>query len=433
MAAYGVFQSIGALGLVAVKSLLWGIVALLWVWPNKRKIFPIHFAIWLLFAFLFRYAFECRPILVTMLFLGIFWNLLPQLEQRISVKWIFSACILCAVEWIWVRTQGLFPLGFCLAFFAIAFSFPRLSLPLKVANGLVFLCLLLMPLAHEQGPILWNYPIELLNRLVGGTASSQIFAQQIAENRAPTTLLLNGENRLAMIALLVGILISAVVILRYRRLAEPFRIAWLVVGTFLAAVAERNLVIFFFPFATLVVTHSGTLLWVRQWLEKNLSIPKKTFSKGLQVLTVLLVAFVVGTFARSLPAYFEEGSFKVVSAERIPVHAVEFMRLHPMPAGSRFFNDDRSEGYVEWMLPAVKTFADGRFILKDSAFLADYLNFADNPEQFFTFADSHAISRALLPICYIPLWTPLANALEKHEKWINRYQDDAYAIWDKVQ
>lgn len=430
LAVYGVEQIAGPLGLVTLKALLWGIVAFLWMLPIKRKILPVHFALLFAFAFLFRYAFECRPILFSMLFLGIFWNLLPQLEKRISPKWILSAAAMLAVEWIWVRTQGLFPLGFALAFCAIAFSFQNLSLWGKVGNGAFFALLLLTPLAHTQGVLLWQYPLELLNRLVGGTASSQIFSQQIAENRAPTTLLAQGENQAAMIALLVAIFISAVLILRHRRLAKPFQIAWLVIGTFLAATAERNLTLFFFPFAAIVLSHSGALLSLRSALEKNLSVSKKMFSTALKVLTVLGIAFVAGTFARSLPAYFENGSFKTVSAERVPSGAVEFMWSNPMPAETHLFNDDRSGGYIEWKLPGVKTFADGRFILKDSTFLANYLKFSEKPEEFFPFADSLSIRRALLPIRYIPLWIPLAKALEQNAEWTCVYQDSVYAVWD---
>jgi len=431
LAVYGVFDAFGALGLVALKSVLWGIVAFLWLLPIKRKILWVHFAFLISFAFLFRYAFECRPILATMFFLGIFWIILPQLEKRISAKWILSAFVLLGVEWIWVRTQGLFPLGFGLAFFAIAFSFSKLSPASKVANGIFFALLLATPLAHDQGKSLWNYPIELLNRLVGGTASSQIFAQQIAENRAPTTLLVLGENRSAMIALLVGILISAFVILRDRHLAKPFQIAWLVVGIFLAATAERNLTLFFFPFAALVLVHSGALLFVRHQLQKKISISKEKFSAGLKIFTVLLIAFIFGTYIRCVPAYFENGSFKAISSERIPVSAVNFMRLNPLPENSKLFNDDRSGGYVEWALPGVKTYADGRFILKDSTFLASYLNFAEEPANFFPFADSLSVNRVLLPIRYIPLWKNLVYALEKNPKWKRVYQDEAYGVWDK--
>lgn len=430
LALYGVEHFAGTFGLVALKALLWGLVAFLWILPVKRKILPVHFALLFAFAFLFRYAFECRPILLSMLFLGIFWNLLPQLEKRISAKWILSTVVLIAVEWIWVRTQGLFPLGFVLAFGAIAFSFQDLSLSGKVGNGIFFFLLLLTPLAHTQGVQLWLYPLELLNRLVGGNASSQIFSQQIAENRAPTTLLAQGENQAAMIALLVGIFISAFAILRHRHLAKPFQIAWLVIGIFLAATAERNLTLFFFPFASIVLSHSGELLSLRSALEKNLSVSKKMFSTSLQIFTVLGIAFVVGTFVRSLPAYFENGSFKTISAERLPIGAVEFMRSNPQFVSSRLFNDDRSGGYIEWKLLGVKTFADGRFILKDSTFLANYLKFSEKPEEFFSFADSLSIQRVLLPVRYIPLWIPLAKALEQNPEWTCVYQDSVYAVWD---
>ena len=106
------------------------------------------------------------------------------------------------------------------------------------------------------------------------------------------------------------------------------------------------------------------------------------------------------------------------------------MRSNPQSVSSRLFNDDRSGGYIEWKLPGVKTFADGRFILKDSTFLANYLKFSEKPKEFFSFADSLSIQRALLPVRYIPLWIPLAKALEQNPEWTCVYQDSVYAVWD---
>ena len=119
--------------------------------------------------------------------------------------------------------------------------------------------------------------------------------------------------------------------------------------------------------------------------------------------------------------------------ERVPVGAVDFMRQNPMLENSKIFNDDRSGGYMEWALPGVKTFADGRFILKDSTFLASYLNFAEKPAEFFTFSDSLSVNRVLLPIRYIPLWKKLVYALDENSKWNRVYQDSVYAVWDKTR
>ena len=52
LALYGVEHFAGTFGLVALKALLWGLVAFLWILPVKRKILPVHFALLFAFAFL---------------------------------------------------------------------------------------------------------------------------------------------------------------------------------------------------------------------------------------------------------------------------------------------------------------------------------------------------------------------------------------------
>lgn len=430
LAAFAVFSVGGAILLVAVKAFLWGAAAFLWVLPVKRPVRLFEFALMVAFAFLFRFAFECRPVLCSVLFLGIFWNLLPNLERAFSAKWALSAAAMLLSEWLWVRSQGLFPLGFAMAFLAVFLSFPRLSAGRRALCAVFFLLLLSMPLLHFQGISLWEYPMGLLDRLVGGTSSAEIFSKEIAENRAPTTLLLQGENTFSMAGVLACIFLSAATLLLHRRVALPFRSAVLVVFAFLAAIAERNLPLFFFPFVAVVLSRPTLQLWIRRAAVRHLSVPKSPFGRFFPVCGTLVLAFSLGTFCRGLPAFFDGGGFRAVSSERVPDGAVAFMRANPMSDGN-LFNDDRSGGYLEWALPNVKTFADGRFILKDAAFLSAYLEFARRPETFFSAADSLCIRRALLPVRYVPLWNDLTRELDKSPGWRTVYADSLYAVFDR--
>lgn len=434
LGAFGIFSACGAAGLVAAKAFLWGVTAFLWIFPLRRRVSLPAAALCVALAFLFRYSFECRPILLTMLFLGIFWNLLPGLSQKISPKWFACACSLICTEWLWVRTQGLFPLGFALAFFAVAFSFRALSASQKLGNALFFAGLLCAPLWHFQGRELFFYPAELLNRLVGGTSSAQIFSRQIAENRAPATLLLNGENVLPMLALLCCIVLCAVAVLKIRNSGNPFRVAWLAVCLFLAALAERNLALFFFPFVGMIVSRAGAWkILFGKFLPAVSRARNHTRKSGKKILlAVLLLAFVAGSFARSLAAYFPDGNFEPVSKARVPFDAAEFLAKNPTEKSGKIFNDDRSGGFLEWRLPGLKTAADGRFILKNSEFLSAYLGFAENPESFFPFADSEGVVRVLLPVRYFTIWTKLANEISLRKDWKPVYADDLYVIWDRL-
>lgn len=437
LGAFKIFEAFGAVGVLTGKAFLWGFAAFLWIFPLRSRVSFFAAALCVLLAFLFRYAFECRPIVCTMIFLGIFWNVLPSLSQKFSPKWFAAAVALICTEWLWVRTQGLFPLGFALAFLSIAFSWNRLGISQKVSNAAFFFALLLSPLFHAQGRALFLYPLELLNRLVGGTSSAEIFSKQIAENRAPTTLLLNGENVLPMAALLFSVIVCAVAVLKIRRLAAPFRMAWLVIVLFLAVLAERNLALFFFPFVGIFASRIGAWKILFGKILPKRSDPnsptkfsatkKKSWATPL---AVLLLAFTFGTFARSLAAYFPAGKFEPVSKARVPFDAAEFIARNPVD--SKIFNDDRSGGFLEWKFPGQKTAADGRFILKTSEFLSEYLGFAENPERFFPFADSSGVGRVILPVRYFTIWTKLANELSKRREWRAVYADDFYVIWDRL-
>lgn len=414
-----IFAHFGALGLVVLKAFLWGVVAFLWVLPVRRPLRLVEFSLAVAFAFLMRYAFECRPVFLSMLFLGLFWNLLPELEKKRSVRFGLSAVFLLGLEWLWVRSQGLFPLGFALSFFALAFSFERLPRKRKIRNGVWFLLLLSVPLWHVDGPRLFLYPFGLLDRLLGGSSAAKIFSREIAENRSPLSLMLSGESELLTAGLFFAVILSLILLLRNKNSECLFRKAWIFVVAFLAVVAERNICLFVFPFAFLLFEVSP----ISEFCSKR-RIPGS-------VLAVLLLAFTLGTFARSVPAYFRDGNFTSVAAERVPTGAVSFMKSRPMAQGKRLFNDDRSGGYLEWTLPGIKPFADGRFILKDSAFFASYLGYAQKPESFLSAADSLSIGRVLLPVRYFPLWHPLALSLQKNFDWETVYADSLYAVFDR--
>lgn len=412
------FSKFGSFGLVFFKSIAWGIVALLWVLPARRRVSFPGFAAAVCLAFVFRFAFECRPIFVSMFFLGVFWNLLPELEKRFSARYFLSAFLLVAVKWFWVRTQGLFTLGFAMAFLWLLLSWKSLPKKQKWGSAIFFTALLTVPLWRPQGISLWLYPFGLLNRLVGASPSAKIFSREIAENRSPLTLFFHGENELAMLALILAGLVSVVFLIRRFRPEISFRSAWILVACAFAFIAERNLSLFFFPFVW--------LLW-----ERISPAGLSRFRRCETLIGCFILAFTVGFFFRSVSAYMRSGSFVAVSPERVPVGATSFIRNHPLPEGFWIFHDDRSGGFLEWNVRGLKTYADGRFILKDSAFFANYLGYAQNPEKFFSDADSLHIGRVLLPVRYFTRWNGLALAVAEHPKWRLVYADSLYAVMDR--
>lgn len=405
----------GAPFLVAFKTILWGVVFALFLHGSMKKWISVFIAIVL--AFVFRYQFEMRPVVFSLLFLGLYWNVLPWLVKGCGTskkQWLAAIGILC-LQWIWCRCQGLYILGpiFALAVVVAYFDwndFDRLAL-----LGLFILALFGMPFLHSDGLLLAAYPFELLNRLVGLSPSATFFAKEIAENRSPVTLLMEGENiwtSLVMIACVVLGLIFAVRQLlgmikvnALRNGDRVLKLSTLCVTAVLALLAERNFVLFL-PVFLYFVGH----------LEIESPILKGA--------AVVVTMFILGLWGRSMTAY----DYSMVSYQRVPVAAAQWMKAHPHDG--RLFNDDRAGGYLAFVNPSDSTYIDGRFMLKTADFFEQYLMFAVRPEAFVGYAAHEGIDRAVFPLKYYARWDKVIQALSQSEGWRMVYKDEFFVVFD---
>ena len=411
----------GAPLLVAFKALLWGIV----FWLFLRRSASAFLALTIILLFIFRYQFEVRPVLFSLLFLGVYWNAIPWLakewrESRFGIKRIVCAALILAVQWIWCKCQGLYVLGPIFATLVLGASLleskkqGRLCAKFAVSQVAFVLFLWIMPFLHREGLLLFLYPFGLLDRLLGLTQSAAVFASQIAENRSPITLLMTGENSFvstAMIVLsLVGIILAG---MNWRSVKS----LWMLAMAILALVAERNFVLFLPVLLGMLPTSSKQPKVATSFL-----IPHISFRTVCNLLPTL---FILGLWARSLSAY----DYSMVAYQRVPVHAAEWMAKNPH--SGRLFNDDRAGGYLALMNPADSIYIDGRFILKTADFFERYLNYAEDPALFMHDADSLGIDRALFPLQYYARWDKLMLALDRDSRWHLAYRDEYFAVFDK--
>ena len=408
----------GAPLLVAFKAVLWGIVFWLFVVSQKRGLAFLLVAV--LFLFIFRYHLEIRPVLFSLLFLGIYWNAIPWLaekrhESRFDVRQAACAVLLLAIQWLWCKCQGLYILGPVFATLVLCSDFfetkKRCGLSAKsvVPQVAFVLFLWLMPFLHHEGLALFLYPFGLLDRLLGLSPSAAVFASQIAENRSPVTLLIVGENTLEsvfIVVLCVAGMVFAVWRLYKARRPDISNVT-LLVTAILALFAERNFVLFL-PVFLPAVSLYGHLNF-----------------KFYRLTSIVVLAFLLGLWARSLSAY----DYSMVAYQRVPVDAANWMKVHPHQG--RLFNDDRAGGYLAFVNPADSIYMDGRFILKTADFFERYLEYAEKPELFITDAQIMNIDRAVLPLRYYARWRILLLALEKEKKWHRSYQDDYFVIFDR--
>ena len=428
----------GAPLLVAFKAILWSFVFALFLRGVKCR-YLTSSAIAVVVLFIFRYQFEIRPVLFSLLFLGIYWNVLPWLfrsrnemrglcAKRVAkphnvVKTAGAAVLILAIQWLWCKFQGLYILGpiFAMTLLALECGKSRGALLWRVAFVTLLFAMLLL---HRDGLNLFLYPFGLLDRLLGLSPSAAFFASEIAENRSPITLLLNGENVLQSSMMILLSLAGIVASVRHLRRSES---VWLLVTAVLALVAERNFVLFLPVFFAV-----GVKCWPRLCLCKQSHdvrpsrLPNRLPPAAYRLLPTLLIAFTLGLWAKSL-AFYDRS---MVAYQRVPVAATQWMLENPH--SGRLFNDDRAGGYLAFMNPSDSTFIDGRFILKTAEFFEKYLRYAESPQTFLHDADSLDIDRVVLPLRYYARWDKLLGTLDSSEKWHVAYRDSLFAVMDRT-
>ena len=431
----------GAPLLVAFKAVLWGIVFALFLLPHRERCAEsqskpaalVGATLAALVLFVFRYHFEIRPVLFSLLFLGIYWNLLPEIlnssshssrTSRLEPRTYFLLLFVLVIQWFWCKCQGLYILGplFALAVLVSAWLGAwrlKIKLPKKVRlfHVGVVLALFAMPFLHSEGLNLFFYPFGLLDRLVGMNPSASVFASEIAENRSPFTLLLAGENALecvVMIALCVAGLVFAVWNMLKGRLGlMPI---CLFATAVLALIAERNFVLY------MPVLLYGTVVFSTNHQPPTTNHQPPTTNHFLLPTSYFLLFFLLGLWARSLLAY----DISMIASQRVPVDAAAWMAAHPHEG--HLFNDDRAGGYLEFVNPSDPVYIDGRFILKTADFFERYLRYADDPALFMHDADSLHFGRAIFPLRYYARWGSLLSVLEAQEDWNVAYRDSLYIV-----
>ena len=479
----------GARLLVAFKAILWGLVFALFIWPsvrNPQRTMPqkmlctchpenaserltpdlqdnvmanpvgvkqsiLLLAIFATILFIFRYQFEIRPVLFSLLFLGVYWNILPRLiignVLRHSSFWVLLVFVL---QFLWCKFQGLYILGPIFALTVLAFEcLNTRNFGLRISRKsllwqLAFVVLLFaMPFFHREGLNLFLYPFGLLDRLLGLSPSAAVFASEIAENRSPITLLMAGENVLQsalMIVLCVVGIVRAVyclclifsisrsrpIILANAKIqnfpVDCTRALWLFVTAFLALVAERNFMLFLpvlFAVAFKCMDSLPRSVWPRMTAYSQL--PTVCF-----LFPALLIAFLLGLWLRSVSNYDS-----MVAYQRVPVAAAEWMKSHPH--SGRLFNDDRAGGYLAFVNPSDSTYIDGRFILKTAEFFENYLRYAEAPQVFLHDADAQNMDRVVLPLRYYARWDKLLATLDSAENWHVAYRDSLFVVMDRTE
>ena len=414
----------GAPLLVAFKALLWAAVFVLFLWPlEKKDVRPAAAVSLVVVLFCLRYQLEIRPAVFSMLFLGIYWNLVPRMLGWSGIRRAVAVISMLLLQWLWCRFQGLYILGPVFAGLCVAnrFAFDERSRRALLWQVAFVAALFAVPFLHGNGLALFLYPFGLLDRLLGLSESAAVFASGIAENRSPVTVALAGENVVACVVAAfaaIGALAFA-----GRRLYYFVRnsggvasqrwvaAAWLGVTALLALVAERNIVLFLPVFCYAALDFDAHC--------------KAACKIPCRAIPVAVLFMVLGLWCRSLVPY----GASMVADSRVPVAAAEWMKSHPHQG--RLFNDDRAGGYLAFVNPQDSTYLDGRFFLKSAEFFGRYLRYSEDPSGFMRDMDSLGVDRTVFPLRYYARWDAVVEALSASGKWLPVYVDSVFVVLDR--
>lgn len=436
--AYFVYDIGGAPLLVLLKAALWGVVFALFLAPFAPRSSSVELqkisrlglnslGLPILILFVFRYQMEARPVLFSLLILGVYWNLVPWIFRNGFRKLAVIPVVLTilCLQWFWCKSQGLFVLGPIFASVCLAAHLLERGTNYKsywrIPEYLFVLLLWVMPFFFREGLSLFLYPFGLLDRLMGFTPSAAAFASEIAENRSPITLLFAGENvvqSLMVVVLSVASLVYAAFVFAkrlqfLRTYAQSLAsLAWLVIVAILALVAERNAILFLPVLLAYLFFGNGEIRWLMAW--------RRTIS----AICAIVVALILGLWCKSLDAF----DASMISKQRVPVEAARWMLLNPHEG--RLFNDDRAGGYLAFTNPSDPVYLDGRFILKTADFFERYLNYAQKPADFIHDMDSLGVGRAIFPLRYYARWDKVLMVLSLQESWKTVYRDEYFVVLD---
>jgi hypothetical protein len=149
-------------------------------------------------------------------------------------------------------------------------------------------------------------------------------------------------------------------------------------------------------------------------------VPPYEPTKDKYLLNAAIIALVILAVVKFRPS---QRMLESVVAADYPVHAVEYLRAHPQPAG--MFNEYGFGGYLISQLPAQPVFIDGRADLYEySGVFPDYMIASAGQAPAMRMLARHNIRTCLLNHA-----SPLVALLEGSVDWTRVYSDDLSVIF----
>jgi hypothetical protein len=433
LGAYAVHSVAGLKGLILVKAVLvaaGALVLLLTVRARAGERSALGFALGLgLALFVAREFLLLRPVIVTLLFLALFFASLERFRQR--PHWAVLAP-LPFLQVLWSNVQGLAPLGVWLVLsYGVAFLldarfgskrwFPfaresaqpvafRGGAVLLLTGGVVAAASALTPYGLSGLSLPWR----LFGRLL--PSADNVYAQNIIENVPPLALdpALNGQ--FWHLKWFVGLSLFALVVARRRLvLSQLLVFAGLLL---LGLLANRNLLLLYWLGLPILS------LWLAAPLRRAalLAAPRARLGAlWAGRLTLAGLLGLAGVAAAREPDLGQPAPF------RVPQVGAELLRSRP--AGS-VFSADHYGGYLIWTLfPAQRPYLDTRLVLRSAAEFREFLGVVDAPQRFDEFERRHGFGAVVLPTVYPDRYLPLISHLYRSPRWKLLFTDGSETLF----
>ncbi len=374
-----------------------------------------------------RYLVPLRPIVITLLLIGLFIASLERYCRTGKRRYLFAALI---AQVTWVNVQGLFMLG---PVIAAAYGIgeycnrwagrraPRLVLYRAELTTPQHRLLLVFPFALIAASLVNPYGRQAIFFSMGlfariNPASSNLYSRTITENMPLLQMVGTGYSAYVAIAAVI-VLALALTTLFAPRTIRFAHCGLAAAGLLLAVMAQRNGIL-------LTFLALPCLLWNVN--HASLPLPKSNADmlRNVALTAALLIAvYAVVNHARLLTSWPH-----ALSPFSYPAETTSLMKKTPLPGN--LFNADRYGGYLLWHLyPPRQVSSDTRLTMRSGAFFREYLSLTDQPELFDEYARRWDITQVVLPVAPIDRYLPLAAALYRHPRWKLAFTDGAEAFF----
>ena len=438
LGVFGVHRAFGLAGLVWAKCALLGLGALLLyaAVPPQRGSWARGVLVTSLVGGLFaaRSLLLVRPVIGTLVLLAFFFLQLERFGRDGLRRHLWALPLL---QVLWANFQGLSALGPAVvgAYAAAGIAWavaggPRTwpfanegtaGLPAWVRARWLIATLAACGLASFVTPFGVRgatLPALLLERLLPGEHA--VFARNVAENLSPFVLEGVSGGELWHFKWSLALLgVSALIAGRRLKLSH----ALLSIGfAGLAALSNRNVLLFYWLGAPILALNVGPALWRAAALRFR--------QRGLVVAAALNAVLIGALFSTSAVAASRESRFSEPSPFRVPVESAR--RLAALPGGGKVFCADHQGGYLSWQLyPHFLPYIDTRLVLRSADEYASYLRLADEPERFEAFQARQRFAYVVLPVLFPERYQRLIAHLYQSAEWKLLYTDGSEVLFGR--